>query len=331
MKHIVLSATLACAGSLSMLADFSYQQTTRMTGGSLLRMAGPMAGRMREPNAATVLVKGHRMANINARTAQVIDVDKETITHIDFDKKTWSVMTFAQMKQMMDDAMSRMQGRSGNQPDVQFKAAVKETGQTRTIEGLTAKELILTLTMESSDQKTGNAGSMDITNDMWLAPVPGYDEVRNIHKLMAAKLGVMPGQNAGMFAQRPEMMKGMADLYKEMAKVDGVPVQTIMRMGGLGDGTDTGGASQQQQQGPSALGRLGIPGLGGFGRRKKNTDDASTQPPPGNNGPQSGGGVLMEMTTDASGFSAAPVDESKFEVPSGFKQVDPEMGRRGGR
>jgi hypothetical protein len=330
MKHIVLSATLACAGSLSMLADFSYQQTTTMTGGVMMRFAGALA----RPTESTVLVKGHRMAHVNARTAQMIDVDKETITHVDFDKKTWSLMTFAQMKQMMEDMMNRMQSRQGNQTDVQFKAAVKDTGQTKTIAGLTAKELVLTLTMEGADQKTGNSGSMDIQNDMWLAPVPGYDEVRNLQKLMAAKLGVMPGQNPAMFAQRPEMMKGMAELYKEMAKVDGVPVQTITRMGGIGAGTDTAGgnnpSTNQQQQAPSGLGRLGLPGLGGFGRgRKKNDQQDSTTQQPTNNGSQTGGGVLMEMTTESNNFSSAQVDESKFEVPSGFKQVDPQLGRGG--
>ena len=41
--------------------------------------------------------------------------------------------------------------------------------------------------------------------------------------------------------------------------------------------------------------------------------------------------MLMELTTEASGFSTADVDASKFEVPAGFKQVEPEMGRRRGR
>jgi hypothetical protein len=38
----------------------------------------------------------------------------------------------------------------------------------------------------------------------------------------------------------------------------------------------------------------------------------------------------MEMTIEMSGFSAA-VDGSKFEVPAGFKQVEPEAARHRGR
>ena len=33
----------------------------------------------------------------------------------------------------------------------------------------------------------------------------------------------------------------------------------------------------------------------------------------------------MEMTTELSGFSSAPVDAAKLEVPTGFKQVESEM------
>ncbi len=33
----------------------------------------------------------------------------------------------------------------------------------------------------------------------------------------------------------------------------------------------------------------------------------------------------MEMTTELTGFSSAPVDASRFQVPAGFKQVDSDM------
>ncbi len=314
-----------------MLADFSYQQTTQVTGGAMqgmMRMAGAFSKQAREPMVATIIVKGHRMVHSTAHTAQVIDVDKETITDINFDRKTYSVMTFAQMKQMMEDMMNRMQQRTKDNPNnIQFKASVKDTGQTKTIDGMTAKERILTLTMEGTDEKTGNSGSMDMTSDTWLAPVAGYEEVRGFYKLYAAKMGVMPGQNMGMFMGRPEMAKGMSDMIKEMAKMDGVPVETVMKMGGNGTAPPSNApanqdqaASQPSTDSGSALGRLA--GMGGFGRHKKSTDQQSSG--------DSSSGTMMEMTTKASGFSAAAVDASKFDVPEGFKQVDPEMGRRGG-
>ena len=40
-------------------------------------------------------------------------------------------------------------------------------------------------------------------------------------------------------------------------------------------------------------------------------------------------GALMEMIVEVSGFSSAPVDASKFEVPAGFKKVEPDARMRG--
>ncbi len=38
-------------------------------------------------------------------------------------------------------------------------------------------------------------------------------------------------------------------------------------------------------------------------------------------------GALMEITSEMSNFSSAPVDPSRFAVPAGFKQVESEMNR----
>jgi carbon monoxide dehydrogenase subunit G len=329
MKQVLLCTALAGIGAGSMLADFSYQQTTQITGGAMqgmMRMAGAFSKQAREPMVSTIIVKGHRMVHSTARSAQIIDVDKETITDINFDRKTYSVMTFAQMKQMMEDMMNRMQQKTKDNPNnMKFKASVKDTGQTKTIDGMPAKERIVTLTVEGADE-TGSSGSMDMTSDTWIAPVAGYEEVRAFYKLYAAKMGIMPGQNMGMFMGRPEMAKGMSEMVKEMAKIDGVPVETVMKMGGNGTAPPSNApanqdqaASQPSSDSGSALGRLA--GIGGFGHRKKSTDQQQSA------GDSSG--TMMEMTTKASGFSTAAVDASKFDVPEGFKQVDPEMGRHG--
>lgn len=343
MKQVLSYSVLACFGAATMLADFSYQQTSKVTGGALqgmMRMAGAFSKQAREPMVSTVVVKGHRMVTYSPHTSQIIDVDKETVTDINLDKKTYTVMTFAQMKQMMEDAAQRMQqNKNSNANDVHFKAAVKETGQTKTLQGLRAKEIVMTLTMEGTDKQTGNTGSMDVNSDMWIAPVDGYDEVRGFYKLYAAKMGMIPGQNMGLMMGRPEMAKGMSDLYKEVGKMDGVPIEMITRIGGSGTGTGEPGsapAASQQQNAPPPSGNetvagaaLGHLGLGGFGRRKKNPDQQQQQQSGGD--PQAASGVLIEMTTESSGFSTAPADPSKFEIPAGFKQVEPEMNNRRGR
>ena len=331
------------------MADFSYQQSSKITGGAIagaMRVAGAFSSKAREPMTATILVKGHRMAHVTADTAQITDLDKETITSINFAKKTYSVMTFEQMRQMMQDAADRM-GQKTNDADINFKANVRETGQSKPIAGLTAKEVILTMTMEGTDKKSGQQGAMNIISDMWLAPnIPGYGEVRDLHRLMATKIGWTPGQNFGamMGRQGSGMGKGMADMAKEMAKLDGVPVLQVMTMTGesTGDPGSEGAARSDrpppqnsdagsQSSAAEALGRLGrIGGLGGFGRKKKDPDPNTTSQP-AQSSQSSSAGALMEITTESSGFSSAPVDPSKLEVPAGFKEVEPDLNRRGRR
>lgn len=358
--------TIVCGAALvaaPLAADFSYEQTTRITGGAMagvMRVAGAFSKQAREPIKHSVIVKGDRMVNLTADTANIIDLGKETITDVNFKNRTYSVITFAQMKQALAAMQEKLKSqKGGQQADMNFKASVKETGQTKAIAGLNAKEVIMTLEMEVKDRQSGNQGAMDVVADMWLAPkIPGYDEVREFYRRMAEKMAWTPGSMMGGMGQ-PGIAKGMSELAKEASKLDGVPVLQITRMGSSAQGmADFSSAGQQQQQAqqemPSArdaagnaagnaagsaaagaiggrLGRLGGlgGGLGGLRRGKK--QEAPPEPPPQAQQQQqqqaqgAPAGILMESTTELSSFSSAPADPSKFEVPAGFKQVENEM------
>jgi hypothetical protein len=348
MKLFLTASIVGCCTTATLFADFSYQQESKITGGamaSMMNAAGAFSSRVREPMISTVIVKGHRTANLNANSAQIIDIDKETITSINYAKKTYSVMTFEQMKKMMQD-MAQRTGQKTGDANVNFKASVRETGQSKVVSGLNTKETILTLTMEGTDPKSGQEGNMVITSDIWLAPdIPGYGEVRELHRVMAAKVGWSPGESFGSMMGGSGMMKGMAEASKEMAKLHGIPVVQVMTMSGGASGmapVSPGGAQpgntsqtsdpNSQSAAAQALGTLSrLGGLGGLGRRKKDADAASQPPSSSSGASASSSGALMEITTESSRFSSAPVDASKFDIPSGFQQVDPEMGRRGGR
>ena len=62
-----------------------------------------------------------------------------------------------------------------------------------------------------------------------------------------------------------------------------------------------------------------------FGRKKKSPDqEQQSGDAQGQGQPVDASGSLMEMTMEIGGFSSAPVDASKFEIPAGFKQVEPD-------
>jgi hypothetical protein len=189
-------------------ADYTYQSTTRLTGA-------------RDSSATTNFIKGNRMAIVAKNHTTVIDLDKETIVEIDVTKKQYSVITFAQMKQAMQDAVAK------SNTEASFKVSAKATGQTKAVGVLKAKELVLTIT-----------GSMDITVDSWLASIPGYEEVKEFHRKMGEKLGYAFASGMPQIAMaQPQSLQGFAEVAKEMNKVEGVPVQSTTKMGSAGETT----------------------------------------------------------------------------------------------
>ena len=342
--------------------DYTYQQTTQITGGSLLKMMktvgvfSSQARHMGDPIVSTIYLSGNRLADVSPQQIQIIDLDKETITQIDVEKKTYSTMTFEQMKQAIENARRRMEeeaAKQKNQPasaqnsdaqnvQMSFDVKVRKTGATKDVSGLNSSEAILTMTMTATDAKTLQSGNLAITNDMWMVPsVPGYEQVREFYKKFALKMGDATmgfGRDMGrMLAQQPGANQAMGDMAKEMQKLDGVPVMQVMRMGTTANGQPLPAASEAPlpaeapgptkgevaKAGMSSMISSKLGGFGGFGKKKQNT------PPPDENAAQAGAqptsAILMEMQTTTSNFSSGPVDPSHFDVPAGYKQVTAPM------
>jgi hypothetical protein len=348
---------LACGG---LRADFTYEETSKITGGAIVGMmkfAGAFskdARRVTEPTNSIVAIHGNRMVRKSQITASITDLDAETITTINLEKRTYTVMTFAQMKQAMEDMSRQMEKQKGNtadtppsgdaKPDVKFKVKVDDTGQTRTINGLSTHEVIMTMTMEGTDDKSGAKGALDVTTDSWLAPrVPGYEEVIAFYRRMSERLNFVPGGAGGML-NRPDIARGMSELYKEGAKLNGIPVLQVVKMGGSVDNvpqdsnnrdnsrqSSSSSSSSSSSAPPTSVGGAIGSALGGrFGLGRKKKDQAQDQPADAsNNG--SASGSLLEMTMELTNYSSAPVDSNLFVIPAGYKQVEPEMGNRRSR
>jgi len=343
-----------------LFADYTYQETTQLTGGSMLhmiKMAGAFSSQAKkagDPIVSTVYIKGNRMAKVNQDNIEIIDLDKETITNVDDLKHTYTVMTFQQMREQMAKAAQEAQKRSDQKtqqqqnPDVKtsFDVKVHNTGAEKQVNGLSSHESILTMTMNATDQKTQQTGSMAITNDMWMVPeIPGYDQVREFYRKMGEKMGMtttgMGTDMSRMLAANPGATQAMTDMAKEMEKLKGVPVLQVMRMGSTTDGKPLPAASEAplppdnspampsgseiaKQSMASAL----TSKLGGFGFGKKKKDD---QPAPDASANQNSAqaqataAVLMETQITTSNFSSDPVDAAHFDVPAGYKQVQTRM------
>jgi hypothetical protein len=222
-------------------------------------------------------------------STEITDLDRETVTHIDNIHKTYTVVTFAQMRQaianmpkQMEQAQAQVkeaQAEQAQQPQqpqtnlkTSFDVSAKNTGVTKEVNGLTAQEQVVTMQMHVTDPNappTESVNSMTyvITTDAWIAPDP--PEVKEIQdfdvrmgqKLMAgvdlsafrAQMSQMSSQNAGMaqlFGTQPGSAQAMAEMGKEMAKLKGTRVMEVTRMGG--NGTGPGATQNTAQAAPAA-------------------------------------------------------------------------------
>jgi hypothetical protein len=114
---------------------------------------------------------------------------------------------------------------------------------------------------------------------------------------------------------KPELLAGFEELGKVMNQADEVLVDSTIKMWGLRPGDPAPNddiASPFQKNGivSGALNRLGSLA------RKKSTASPSEQE-------TTSPGLLVEMTMEQSNFNGGVVNESKFNVPAGFKQMQP--------
>lgn len=119
MKRKYLALFLLGVLPTALHADFSYKETTQITGGALvamMKMAGTFSKQARqagEPVVSTVTVQGNRMVRSNAMRTEIVDLDNETITTIDHTRKQYTTMTFEQMRQQIDAAIKKSKEQQG--------------------------------------------------------------------------------------------------------------------------------------------------------------------------------------------------------------------------
>ncbi len=262
-------------GNRLMYADASYQETTQITGGSMvdgLKSVSFLSKSMSNafaPMTTTTMVHGNQKAVVGKDYMEITDLDRETITHVDTVHKTYSVVTFAQMRQAFENMPKQMEQAQAQAKEAQaqqtaqqpktdlktsFDVSAKNTGVTKEVNGLMAQEQVVTMQMHITDPKAPptdavNSVTYVITTDAWIAPdPPEVKEIQDFDLRMGQKLmaGVdmsawkaQMGQNAGMaqlFGGQPGSAEAMAQMGKELAKLKGTRVMEVTRMGGSGTG-----------------------------------------------------------------------------------------------
>jgi hypothetical protein len=220
---IVLSAC-SCAAffCVPLRADYSYQRRIQITAGELydaLRALGPRTPGIHDPVATTNLIKGNRMALIVKGHTTIIDLAAETITEIDFPKKTYSVIPFAEMKKLLEDAAAHIPH------ETSFKVSVQKPGPAKVMGILNASETAIAI--------EGASGGENVAVDSWIGTVPGYEQMIDFDRRLAGKLGYAFASGMAQLAlTAPQTLEGFGEAAKELNKATGAPLLTTIKITG---------------------------------------------------------------------------------------------------
>jgi hypothetical protein len=327
-RTAVIIACAALAG-VSARADVRTQEKTHMTfAGPLGRMVNMFGGKAaKEGIVQTVAVKGERMMTTSDKTAELIDLAEEKVYNIDLDSKSYTVTTFAELRQKMQEAQEKAKEHMASAKERQEKekpsepqkkmaidVSTKETGQKKSVNGFDCHEVVTTVTMHEDGKTLDEGGGMVLTTDAWMTtPIPAMKEVaafrrRYYEKLSGMDAAAAAAQMAQAMAMYPQMKDLMGRARVEGAKVDGTPISTVMTMEAASSPEQKKEHADQQQSLDSGG------GLGGMLARKMMKNNADE-----NASADSGRSPIMTTTLEVLSV-ATDVAPDAVSIPAGFRQ-----------
>ena len=282
--------------------------------GFLGRMVGAFGGKAaREGVVTTKAVKGDRKVELYGdANGRIVDLKEEKIYELDLKKKTYEVVTFEEIRRRLREAQEKAQRdapKEERQPEtepgkpereVEFDFDVKETGQTRTIAGHNAREVVMTITMREKGKTLDEGGGVVLTSNSWLGPaMPAMKEFTDFElrywKAIAPEAaGLSAEQMAALMALYPMLGKAMERLRAEGAKLEGTPLANTTTFESVKS------KEQLAQSQPSGGGGLG----GMLARRMKGEQKQRS---------------LVFTTNHETLEVATSVDAAELAIPDGFK------------
>ena len=336
MKPIRAVAVLTLAGLVlsasALRADVRSDEKSRVEfAGMLGRMVNLFGGKAaREGVLSTVAVKGDRKAVLGDANGQIIDLNEEKIYSLDLKKKTYTVVTFAELRRQMEEARKKAEEeakkapeaekpaeRDPNQKEVEVDFDVKDTGEKKAINGFDTHQVIMTITVREKGKTLEQSGGLVLTSDMWLAPkIAAMQEVAAFDLKYAQKLygpmvsGVSASQMAAALATYPMLKDAMEKMRTEGAKLEGTAIQTTVTTEAVKSAEQLAQESKTAAESkPSGGG--GLSGrLGGMLAKKigPKTDDTAK--------PRA---TFMTMNTEVLKIATTVAPED-VAIPAGFKE-----------
>jgi len=307
---LVLSTTLA-------LAEGSVQQKTRVQfGGFVGGVVNVFGGKAaREGVTSTTAVKGNRRLTSNDRTGELVDLSEEKVYHLDYGRKTYEVVTFAELRKQYEDAKKRAAEEAEDDdedkpkkkegPEYEVDFSVKETGETQTINGFNTKQVIATATVHEKGKKLEQSGGAILTADMWMGPkVPVMREIAAFNEKYFRQLYGDPTaemqQMAVMMATTPTFAKAMKEFGKKRSSFEGEAIRTTLTF----ESVAAPGQQAEEEESTSLVGGL----LRGAMKKRQERKGEAAAP---------GHSKLFDSTSE---LLSASTSAGEVGVPAGFRE-----------
>jgi hypothetical protein len=344
---VVVGIVAGCVAlsSYSLHADVREDEKTHVElAGALGKIVNIFGGKAaREGVASTVAVKGDRKIRFNDSTGQIIDLSEEKVYDLDMKKKTYKVTTFAELRRQMEEEQQRAQQQAQkaapaekpaapapdpNQKELEFDVDVKNTGQTKTVNGFETHETVLTIGVHEKGKTLEQSGGMLLTTDMWVAPrIPQMKEIAEFEMRYAQKMygplvaGISAQQMATAAAMYPLMKPALGRMSAEGSKIDGTAILTVMTMDAVKSEEQMAQEAQQQasqnnadsqpsSEPPTNVGSL----LGGFAKKM-----AAKKVAPKNDDQPKSRATFMTTTSEVLKVTTE-VSAAEVGIPAGFKE-----------
>lgn len=340
---VVLCLTVAFAGAVR--ADVREDQRTKFQlAGVLGKMVNMFGGKgAREGVESTVVVKGDRKFTSNGTTGTLIDLAEEKVYDIDMKRKTYKVATFAELRRQMEEARKKAEEEARKadserkdrapekaepakpEKEVEVDFDVKNTGQTKTLNGFDTHQSIVTITVREKGKTLEQSGGLVMTSDMWLAPrnaamneVQAFD-LKYAQKLYGAMMaGASPQDMASAMAMYPQMKPALERMRAEGGKLEGTPILTTMTMDSVKSAEEMASESSKPagSASPASPGDEVMKMFGRFGKKWPKKDDApaaaATVSSPAHSTFLTTSVEVLKLTTD--------VAASEVAIPAGFTE-----------
>jgi hypothetical protein len=289
-------------------------------------------------------------------SVSITRIDREVVWSLDPQKKTYTELTFAEMRELMAKGLAGADAAEAEpeprDDDMTFTVDVRRTGARETVNGFPAEQVVVTCTGRPKDAAPqAKDRETRIVMDLWLTKdAPGAKEMAEFGRRFAAKMGV-EAQLANVGAMAQKMYGGaMKEMGAKLKDLDGYPVRSTFTIEG-GGGTQAappdaaaGAAERERAQaeaaeqekaqdrqeageiGAAAAAGEGVTGkLGGlFGRKlagaaQKKAEQKVEKGAGEKSAPGAAGGHVLKVVTEVTGISTSPAPAGSFEVPAGYK------------